>query len=426
MAESESLDELRNFFGLTQADLDTLAEAREAVAEAADRIVDDFYRHLLQYPETQRLLRDPSVRVRLMEKQREYILSLTDPCIDDAYVARRAAIGVTHERVGLETRWYLGAYARYFSLLLPVLNAHAGVHRPDLQERLSSALARRLLLDAEIAIRQYIDRREADLRHLNRELTRESQALTREVGETSRDLRQTQVRAQAAEQLASVATLVTGLAHEIGTPMGVLRGHAEALESAVDGDRARWRLQMILEQIDRITSIIHSLLNIARPKESLRIPVDLQQIAAISVGFLTEKLKRRGVDAKLDIPEPVMVQGDPEKLQQVFLNLCINAIDAMPEGGTLSLSIRREGQDDVSMRIRDTGSGITPERLENIFDPFYTTKAAGHGSGLGLVVVKGIVEEHGGRISVQSGAEGGTTFEVRFPAGETESLPREF
>jgi signal transduction histidine kinase len=419
MMDAESLEELREFFGITEADLEALSEAREAVDKAADAIVDDFYRHLLQYPDTQRLLRNAEVRKRLLIKQREYLLSLTEPVIDLAYLERREAIGATHERVGIETRWYLGAYARYFSLLVPVLNAHAGAHRPDLQERLTSALSRRLLFDAEIAIRQYVDTREEGLRDLNRELTRESQALTREVGETSRDLRQTQVRAKAAEQLASVATLVTGLAHEIGTPMGVLRGHAEALESAVDGDRDRWRLQMILEQIDRITSIIHSLLNIARPKASLRVPVDLAQIAEISIDFLEEKLRRRGVEAKRDVSGPAMVVGDPEKLQQVFLNLCINAIDAMPDGGTLNLSIHMEGDEEVVVAIRDTGAGISPDSLQSIFAPFYTTKAAGHGSGLGLVVVKGIVEEHGGRISASSDVDEGTTFEARFPSGDS-------
>ncbi|MEE8164632.1 MAG: protoglobin domain-containing protein, partial [Myxococcota bacterium] len=393
---------------------------RETVEANADGFVQEFYNHLLHFSETQHLLRDAAVRDRLLIKQREYLISLCDPEIDEAYLASRTRIGVTHERIGLETRWYLGAYSLYYGLLLPVIQAKFG-HDMVSFERAATALAKRLMFDAEIAIRQYIDRREADLRRLNDELQSAGQALTREVDETHRDLRRTEVRAQAAEQLASVATLLTGLAHEVGTPMGVIRGHAEALERAVEGERAKWRLNMILEQIDRITSIIQSLLNIARPKASLRIPLDLEELIDSSVGFLSEKLRHRAVDVERHYePVPTAI-GDPEKMQQIFLNLFINAIDAMPNGGTLGISLSSQDPSQVAILISDTGSGIPENRLTTIFDPFYTTKAAGHGSGLGLVVVQGIVNEHGGSIDARSKLGEGTEFEIHLPVAPVEA-----
>ena len=196
--------------------------------------------------------------------------------------------------------------------------------------------------------------------------------------------------------------------------MGVIRGHAEALGSAVDGERATWRLNMILEQIDRITGIIHALLNMARPRESLRTAVDLAATVDATLAFLTEKLKRRRVIIAKAFERVPEITADPEKLQQVFLNLLINAVDAMPDGGRLAITIELDGAF-VVVRIGDSGTGISSEQFANIFDPFYTTKPAGRGSGLGLVVAKGIVDEHGGSIDVRSKAGEGAEFSVRLP-----------
>ncbi len=409
------LGELLAFFRIGASDLAALARVQDDVAKASDEFVDGFYQHLLGFEPTRALLEDVTVRERLLAVQKTYLESLTDPVIDAAYVDDRIAIGSTHERVGLETRWYLGAYSLYYGLLQPVI-----LGRKDLSDaersRTLDALVKRLLLDAELAIRQYIDRRERELSRLNAELTKASQALTREVDETSQDLRRTQIRARAAEQLASVATLVTGLAHEIGTPMGVLRGHAEALEGSVEGERATWRLRMIIEQIDRITSIMQSLLNIARPHEAMRIPFSLRDAVDTAALFLADKFTRRSITVGIEQQGDCTIVGDPEKFQQVFLNLMINGVDAINRDGTLSVRLEGGAETGVTVSVTDDGAGMSPGTAREIFDPFYTTKEAGHGSGLGLMVVKGIVEEHDGRIEVQSEPGRGTTFEIWLPA----------
>src|SRR5208337_1115209 len=228
-------------------------------------------------------------------------------------------------------------------------------------------------------------------------------------------LRQSERRARAAEDLASVATLVAGLAHEIGTPMGVIQGHAELLESSVSDERGRWRLRTIREQIERISRIIQALLNTARPRDPVLLPVSVAPILDNSLSFLAEKFRRRGVEVERHVTEAPEISGDSEKLQQLFLNLLLNAVDAMPEGGRIVVSVGTDSDGALEVRIRDSGIGIPQEQLSQIFQPFYTTKEAGHGSGLGLVVAREIVADHGGEIDVASDPGEGTEFRIRFP-----------
>jgi len=412
----EDLEERLEFLGLTDADRRLLAELRPLLERHADRLVTAFYRHLLSFDATRRFLVDPAVTERLLGKQRAYLLSLGAPEVDDRYFEERMRIGQIHERIGLEPRWYLGAYALYFSLLKPIVYAE---HRadPDRAQQSMNALLKLLLLDAQIAMEAYIERHERDLEHANRELAEASRHLARDYEAQGQELRQTERRARAAEDLASIATLVAGLAHEIGTPMGVIRGHAEALGGAVTEERAQWRLRTILEQIDRISSMIQSLLNIARPRETVRVPVDLGELLDTTLAFLSEKLERRSVEIERTYGAVPAIAGDPDKLQQLFLNLFLNAIDAMPDGGALRIALRLDGDDSVEVEIADSGVGVATQDLEQLFKPFFTTKPPGRGSGLGLVVVQGIVADHGGQIDVASEPGRGTAFTIRLPNG---------
>ncbi len=402
------------FFEYTDRDRALLAELRPVLEKHADTLVAAFYRHLLSFPQTREHLRDAEVTQRLLGEQRRYLLSLAGPVLDEAYVEGRQRIGKAHERIGLEPRWYLGAYSLYLSLLTPLVCESCA---DDLAraEATVTALNRLMLFDAQIAMEQYISERHHDLEYLNRELAQSGRRLAKDLEFTGAELRRTTQRAHAAERLASIGTLVAGLAHEIGTPMGVIQGHAKLLESAVTDESARWRLRTIEEQVGRISRIIQSLLNMARPGRRSKLPVALAPLLESMLAFLTEKLKHRGIESVCRFEPVPSVLGDPERLQQLFLNLFMNAADAMPEGGELRISLACDAEGDVEVRVADTGEGIPADQADRIFDPFFTTKAAGEGNGLGLAVAHGIVAEHHGSIEVaHSGAEG-TEFRILLP-----------
>jgi signal transduction histidine kinase len=404
-----------SFLGLTAEDRDALRELRPILEKNAEGFVGAFYRHLLSFEPTRRLLRDPEVRDRLLEKQRGYLLSLGNPTLDERYIRDRIEIGRAHVRVGLGMRWYLGSYALYLSLLGPMLR-EAYDREPERAERALSALTKLLLLDAQLAVEAYVATREEQLEELNRELAAAARELETDYRRRGTELRETTQRARAAEELASVANIVAGLAHEIGTPMGVIRGHAELLDSSVRDERGRWRLQTIREQIDRISNIMRTLLNIARPHAPERMLLDLRRVLDDTLAFLGERFKRRGIAVERRMVESAPLYGDGEKLQQLFLNLFLNAADAMPDGGTLSVDLNRGDTGRLRVRVADTGAGMTPDAVRRIFEPFYTSKPAGQGSGLGLTVAREIVHNHDGSIEVSSEVGQGTEFRIEFPA----------
>lgn len=414
MALSESTEELLHYFEYGEVDRGLLADLGPLLEKNADVLVAAFYRHLLSFPSTRHLLRDPAAKERLLEMQRRYVVSLAGPVVDEAYVAERERIGEVHERIGLEPRWYLGAYALYLSLLTPLVCERFALE-PSRGERTLVALQKLLLFDAALAMETYVQRRERELEYLNQELSKSGRELAHDLEQQQAQLAQTTERARAAEQLASIGTLVAGLAHEIGTPMGVIQGHAKLLESKLTDEQARWRLQTIQDQIARISRIIQSLLNMARPHRATGAPVALAPLLDNTLAFLREKLARREIVAIRELGEVPSIRGDPERLQQLFLNLFLNAADAMPDGGELRVALRPRGAGEVEVAVSDTGSGIAEEDLARVFDPFYTTKAAGHGHGLGLAVARTIVGDHGGDIEVHSEAGGGTTFTVSLP-----------
>jgi signal transduction histidine kinase len=398
------------FFDLGDADLARLPELKPMLEKQADALVAAFYRHLLSFPDTRKLLRDPEVTQRLLGEQRKYLLSLAEPAIDDAYLAQRRHIGQTHERIGLAPTWYLGAYSLYESLLMPLF-VEAFPGEPGKAQALEVTLRRRLRLDASLALETYVARRERDLEYLNQQLAESGRQLARDLESTGSELRTTRERAQAAERLASIGTLVAGLAHEIGTPMGVIQGHARLLEPAVQDENGRWRLRTIQAQIARIARIMESLLNMARPARRKRVPVALAPLLDNTLAFIAERLTRRRIEVARDYTETPSVIADPEALQQVFLNLVMNAVDAMPNGGELRIAIA-PAAGGAEVRVADTGGGVPPAVAQRIFDPFFTTKEAGQGHGLGLAVAQGIAHDHGGEIELVRTGPDGTEFRV--------------
>ncbi len=402
------------FLQFTDEDREALRAIRPLLEKHADAFVASFYRHLLSFEPTRALLSDPQVKERLLHLQRDYLLSLTTGEIGPAYADERTRIGQTHERVGLEPRWYLGAYSLYVSLLIPLVCERYKA-QPALAERTLGALFKVLMLDAQLAMESYMAHREEQLEYLTRELAASSRELERSYEEQGAELRQTSERARSAERLASIGTLVVGLAHEIGTPMGVIQGHAEMLESSVADERGRWRVQTIREQIERISGIIQTLLSIARPRAAEPSTVELAETIRGCLDFVAEELRGRAIEVDTDLPFAATLEGDPQKLQQVFLNLFLNAADAMTDGGTLRVAMS-ENADSVEILVADSGHGISEAALPRIFEPFFSSKPAGQGSGLGLMVAQGIVQEHGGSIAASSREGHGTEFRIRLQA----------
>jgi len=402
------------YIGLDEADLECLEGLRPTLEARADELVDGFYEHLIQFPETASLLKDVPTRERLLVQQRAYLLSLADGRIDEAHIEARREIGRVHAGVGLAPSWFLGAYARYLALITPHVRTVCGEDAVA-ADRALLALQRRMTLDAQLAIEAYIERHDADLTELNEKLREAHGEVRRLFDERGEELRATVRRARAAEELADTAALVAGLAHEIGTPMGVIQGHAKLLEKAVDDEKARWRLRTIQEQIGRISRIIQTLLGMARPSRGARVDLSLGDLVDKTLVFVGERMARQGISVERMMGEAPLVYGDPERLQQVFLNLILNAVDAMEQGGCLRVTVAFEGED-VVVRVADEGTGVSPDVRETLFEPFVTTKAAGRGSGLGLAVARGIAVDHGGDLALAEAQGAGACFELRIPA----------
>jgi PAS domain S-box-containing protein len=217
------------------------------------------------------------------------------------------------------------------------------------------------------------------------------------------------------ELLAELGTLASGMAHEIGTPMNVILGRAEFAMRRIDDDRAKQSLETIVTQVERITKIMNQFLTFARRRPAVRRLVALKDVIDDSLEMLHERLAHHGVNVVAELPEHMpLVRADPDQISQVLLNLFINALHAMSEGGTLKVTVKPE-PDAVVLMIADTGHGIPRENLGKIFTPFFTTKEVGKGTGLGLTVVHGIIQDHGGSIAVESEPGKGTTFTVRLP-----------
>lgn len=223
------------------------------------------------------------------------------------------------------------------------------------------------------------------------------------------------------ERIAELGTVASGMAHEIGTPMNVILGRAEYLMDRVTEEPIKKGLQTIVTQVERITRVMNQLLSFARRKTPERGALDLKQVVEDSLEMFHERLARSQIQVELRLAEPCpMVLADADQMSQVLINLVMNAVHAMPDGGTLRVGLASEPQM-VRLTVADTGHGIPREVIKKIFDPFFTTKEFGKGTGLGLTVVKGIIEEHQGSIAVESQGEMGTTFTILLPMAESKT-----
>ena len=235
------------------------------------------------------------------------------------------------------------------------------------------------------------------------------------VGLDITDLKHMQEQLRKTERIAELGTLASGMAHEIGTPMNVILGRAEYLFQRVTDEGTKKGLATIVTQVERITKVMNQLLAFARRKTPERRAVDLGQTIDDSLEMFHERMTRSRITVEKAIEANMpFVRADPDQLIQVLINLVMNSIHAMPEGGRLRLSLDREDSH-VCLGVSDTGHGMPEEIRSKVFDPFFTTKDFGKGTGLGLTVVKGIIEEHSGTIAVESAVDKGTAFWIRLP-----------
>jgi signal transduction histidine kinase len=225
-----------------------------------------------------------------------------------------------------------------------------------------------------------------------------------------------------AEKLLTAGVLSAGLAHELGTPISVVRGCAEHLGEMLAGTPATEDLDAIIRQADRIAAIIGQVLEFSRTRTIHVGPVEAAAAIEKTRELLDWKLSSKQVSLEVRVAAGAApVSADPDQLQQVLVNLIMNACDACDEGGSIVVEVARVGgTGQVRLDIHDDGRGIPEEDLNAVFDPFFTTKKRGEGTGLGLTVAASIVRNHGGAITVSSKPGRGTTFSVFLPAATAE------
>ncbi len=219
-----------------------------------------------------------------------------------------------------------------------------------------------------------------------------------------------------ADKLSSIGLLAAGVAHEVNTPLAVISTYAQMLAKQVSGDDQKAKLlDKIAKQTFRASEIVNSLLNFSRTAPTDFADVDLNRLIRETASLVEHQFQTAGISTNLALADNLpLVRGNSGKLQQVFLNLFINARDAMPAGGVLKVRTQAEAGGAV-IEVQDTGQGIPPEHLARIYDPFFTTKGPKKGTGLGLSISYGIVHEHEGIIEVDSTVGSGTRFRLEFP-----------
>jgi signal transduction histidine kinase len=271
---------------------------------------------------------------------------------------------------------------------------------------------------------------------------REVLSLTNAFNKMLRELELRQRHLVQSEKLASLGTLLSGVAHELNNPLSNISSSSQILSEEFDDASVEFKKELIAQindQTDRARNIVRSLLEFSRDKEFKKQSLSLSGLLEETIRFVKGQITGN-VSVKVDVPLDLMIIADKQRIQQVFLNLIKNAIEAVEGGGVVTVTgakhsaLDKAGDDEnsiynylkyrgkctleedtVDIQVHDTGPGIPPELLSKIFDPFFTTKDVGKGSGLGLFIVHEIIDEHDGCIGVDSAPDKGTTFLIRLP-----------
>ena len=260
----------------------------------------------------------------------------------------------------------------------------------------------------------------ASLRQMKADLEQWGRTLEEKVQERTRQVMEMQVRVAQAERLASVGMLAAGVAHEVNNPLGgILALTALTLEDLPADHPDRHNLEVVVHQTERCRDIVRGLLDFSRQSDVAMQQLDVNTVLQETLALVTQQSAFFNVEIEPHLgPDLPPVTGDRSQLQQVFLNMLVNAVQAMSERGRLTITTLACQGREVWIRIADTGCGIAPENIERIFDPFFTTREGGRGTGLGLAIAYGIVTQHHGHIDVESTVGRGTTFTIRLPAAQ--------
>jgi two-component system NtrC family sensor kinase len=247
--------------------------------------------------------------------------------------------------------------------------------------------------------------------------------LYQEIQESMEAQRQAEMQLVRSARLAAVGEMAAGVAHELNNPLTTVAGFIELVLDELPEDASqRQDLELVLREAKRARGVVRRLLDFSRPTDNLRIRTDLNELVSEVLTLVQHLIRTNGVTLQVELSEDLpWIAVDPNQIKQVLLNLVHNALQAMPRGGLLSVSTKlaeREAVEYLTVTVRDNGIGIQPEHLERIFEPFFTTRPVGSGTGLGLSVSYGIVNEHGGILEVESQLGQGSCFTVWLLVGE--------
>mgnify|MGYP006275710537 CR=1 FL=1 len=262
------------------------------------------------------------------------------------------------------------------------------------------------------------------LRQALRELREFNEGLEQTVEERSRELGAAQQRLIQSDRMASLGQLAASVAHEINNPVSGVLNYSMVVKRMLAKEeqipenlpRIRHFLDTMTQETERVGRIVKDLLAFSRRAKPSSDAFDLREVIDRVMGLLEHRLELGKVAAVVDVADDLpRISGDASQIEQVLLNLVMNAAEAQPAAGTITVSAHPEGDDFIVLAVTDEGTGIEPAHVERVFDPFFTTKDEGRGVGLGLSVVYGIVEAHGGTIEVETEIGRGTTFRVHLP-----------
>jgi len=381
------------FLGLNEDDARQLQSIHRMAEQHADDIINRLYDHLLKFEPMRAFFKSPEMLARVKSYQKIYFTELTEGHSDEAYFENRLRVGDTHQRIELLPQWYLGLYSRYFQLIIEQVSESLG---PEKALDVIPALTKQMFLDIGLALDAYIQGGFIDRLRAERRV--------------SSELREELARK---EKLAILGQLGGGVGHELRNPIAAMQASIYFLKMALEDNnnpKIQRHLRLLETELNGTNEIITNLLDFSRVRQP-----DLMETSAVDL--IRDVLARqdfRSVEVVEEF-EHVGLVVDPGQIRQVVGNLVTNALQAMPDGGRLTMRIRRNGNAAL-IDVSDTGHGMSPETVAKIFQPLFTTKAKG--IGLGLSVCETLVQANGGRIRVVSTPGQGSTFTLDLPISE--------